>query len=56
MMKKVCVITGAARGIGLATVNLFLDNRFSVVMVDRDSDELKRISKSLEGVYPEHRR
>ena len=47
-----CVITGAARGIGLATVNLFLDNRFSVVMVDRDSDELKRISKSLEGVYP----
>ena len=52
MMKKVCVITGAARGIGLATVNLFLDNRFSVVMVDRDSDELKRISKSLEGVYP----
>ena len=52
MMKKVCVITGAARGIGLATVNLFLANRFSVVMVDRDSDELKRISKSLEGVYP----
>ena len=52
MAKKVCLITGAARGIGLATVNLFLDNSFLVVMVDRDSDELKKISGSLEGVYP----
>ena len=52
MAKKVCLITGAARGIGLATVNLFLDNSFLVVMVDRDSDELEKISGSLEGVYP----
>ena len=39
--KKLAVVTGAARGIGLATVNLFEKNGFAVALVDRDSNELK---------------
>lgn len=41
---KLAVVTGAARGIGLATTELFLDDGWTVAMVDRDSDELARAS------------
>ena len=41
--KKVVIVTGAARGIGLATSKLFLKNNFKVAMVDRDFKELKKI-------------
>ena len=39
--KKLAVVTGGARGIGLATANLFEKNGFAVALVDRDSNELK---------------
>ncbi len=39
-MTKTVLITGAARGIGLATSRRFLHEGWNVVMVDRDGDEL----------------
>tara|TARA_Y100000739_G_scaffold227254_1_gene236381 strand:+ start:1102 stop:1863 length:762 start_codon:yes stop_codon:yes gene_type:complete len=47
MVQKVCLVTGAARGIGLATVRLFVENNFSVIMVDRDAEELNKVSSSI---------
>ena len=40
--KKLAIVTGAARGIGLSTANLFEKNGFAVALVDRDSNELKK--------------
>ncbi len=42
--KKLAIVTGAARGIGLATSKLFLQNNFKVAMVDKDEDELNKIN------------
>ena len=46
-MSKVAVVTGAARGIGLATTRRFLDAGMKVALVDRDGDELHRIIDDL---------
>ena len=43
MNKKVVIVTGAARGIGLATSELFLKNNYKVAMIDKDDEELKKI-------------
>lgn len=48
-MDKTAVVTGAARGIGLATTKLFLTEGRRVVMVDNDIDELTRASEGLTG-------
>ncbi|MEE2946295.1 MAG: SDR family oxidoreductase [Pseudomonadota bacterium] len=50
MTKKIALVTGAARGIGLATTKLFLEDGWSVAMVDWDHDELQRASGDLENV------
>lgn len=46
------IVTGAARGIGLATARLFLAKGLQVAMVDRDSDELHRAASGMQGVLP----
>ncbi|WP_428671013.1 SDR family NAD(P)-dependent oxidoreductase [Roseibium sp.] len=52
MSSKVALVTGAARGIGLATSKLLLERGWRVAMLDRDSDELMSASAGLEGATP----
>jgi len=48
--RPVALITGAARGIGLATTRLFLNEGWQVAMNDIDTDELEAASANLENV------
>lgn len=52
MTQKTALVTGAARGIGLATTNLFLERGWQVAMLDRDRDELARASAALADAVP----
>ena len=45
---KTAVITGAARGIGLATTCLMIEQGFQVAMVDRDAEELTKAAAELD--------
>lgn len=46
---KVCVITGAAGGIGQATAELFLSHGASLMLVDLKEDDLKKISRNMDA-------
>ena len=39
---KTAIVTGAARGIGLATARLFLERGYRVALIDRDAPELEK--------------
>ncbi|MDF3414477.1 SDR family oxidoreductase [Sulfitobacter sp. M57] len=52
MSEKVALVTGAARGIGLATTKLFIEDGWRVAMVDRDGDELPLAAKGINGASP----
>ena len=47
---KTALVTGAARGIGLATTKLFLDEGWQVAMIDRDAPALAEAAAPLENV------
>lgn len=49
---KTAVVTGAARGIGLATARQFLDQGWRVVMIDRDTPALEEAAASLTHADP----
>ena len=44
---KTALVTGAARGIGLATTKLFLEEGWQVAMIDRDEPELQSAASDL---------
>lgn len=46
---KTALVTGAARGIGLATTKQFLDQGWRVIMVDRDTEALEEAAAPLEN-------
>ncbi|MEL7254723.1 MAG: SDR family oxidoreductase [Pseudomonadota bacterium] len=46
---KTALVTGAARGIGLATTKQFLSQGWRVIMVDRDEDALEEAAGPLEN-------
>jgi len=45
---KMVIVTGAARGIGLATARLFNDQGYQVALVDRDADVLGVVAATLD--------
>jgi NAD(P)-dependent dehydrogenase (short-subunit alcohol dehydrogenase family) len=47
MSERVALVTGAARGIGLATAKLFLEQGWLVAAMDRDGDELIKAVSAL---------
>ena len=49
---KTALVTGAARGIGLATTTLFLEEGWRVAMIDRDAPELAKAAEDLANVLP----
>ena len=51
-MTRTVIVTGAARGIGLATTRLFISEGWQVAMVDRDGDELARAADPLNDAKP----
>ncbi|MEO4042620.1 SDR family oxidoreductase [Hoeflea sp. CAU 1731] len=52
MNGKTAIVTGAARGIGLATTKLFLEEGRRVAMIDRDADALQAAASDLADVLP----
>ncbi|MEP3347025.1 MAG: SDR family oxidoreductase [Litoreibacter sp.] len=52
MSKPVAIVTGAARGIGLATTMQLLNDGVSVVMVDWDGETLLEAAEGLGDVLP----
>lgn len=47
MSEKIALVTGAARGIGLATTNLFIEQGWQVAMIDRDAEALDQAAAEL---------
>ncbi|MGA0924709.1 MAG: SDR family NAD(P)-dependent oxidoreductase, partial [Lutimaribacter sp.] len=52
MTRTTAIVTGAARGMGLATTQLFLAEGRRVVMIDRDADVLAEAAAALPGATP----
>lgn len=52
MDMKTAIVTGAARGIGLATTQLFLGEGWQVAMIDRDAEALMAAAEGLAHGFP----
>lgn len=49
---KTALVTGTARGIGLATTKLLLNKGWHVLMIDIDGEELRQAAEPLDNVNP----
>jgi 15-hydroxyprostaglandin dehydrogenase (NAD) len=49
----VCLVTGAASGIGLATSQHLLSEKRKVVLVDKNDRSLENAAKGLRSQFPE---
>lgn len=49
-MTKVAIVTGGCRGIGLAATEIFLEQGWRVAMVDRDTQELRKVASGMDNV------
>jgi meso-butanediol dehydrogenase/(S,S)-butanediol dehydrogenase/diacetyl reductase len=49
-MVKTALITGGARGIGLATAHIFAENGYQVALLDRDAQALDAAAVDLPAV------
>jgi NAD(P)-dependent dehydrogenase (short-subunit alcohol dehydrogenase family) len=49
-MSKVAIVTGGARGIGLAVAKKFISSNYQVALLDIDAKTLAEIAKPLNGV------
>lgn len=47
MFKKVCLVTGAANGIGLACARRFAEEGAHVLLTDRDAETGERVTAAL---------
>ena len=52
-MTMTALVTGAARGIGLATTRQFLDEGWRVAMIDRDAEALDAAAAELAEIHPD---
>lgn len=49
MSRKTALITGAARGIGLATARLMIQRGYQIAMIDKDANELNKAADEIDG-------
>ena len=51
-MEKIALISGGARGIGRAAAEIFIEQGFKVIILDRDREELNKTCKQIVGAIP----
>ena len=51
-MGKIVLVSGGARGIGRATAEIFIEQGFKVIILDRDGEELNKTCKQIIGAVP----
>ena len=51
-MEKIALISGGARGIGRAAAEIFIEQGFKVIILDRDGEELNKTCKQIVGTVP----
>ena len=49
-MVKIALVSGGARGIGRAAAEIFTEQGYKVIILDRDSEELNKTCKEINGL------
>ena len=51
-MEKIALVSGGARGIGRSAAEIFIEQGFKVIILDRDGQELNKTCKQIVGAVP----
>ena len=51
-MEIIVLVSGRARGIGRAAAEIFIEQGFKVIILDRDGEELNKTCKQIIGAVP----